>query len=207
MMSLPLAFVRHENQYQLVALLGLLGEENLMVGTDGRWLGGPVPAILQHHPFLRVRSSDGKDLLGVDESGLLPPGASGGTPLFNGNTAAPELSVILEQLVKSDIQRQQTRQTVTVLDQQGLIEPWDIQVQVDEGVRKIDGLFRINEKRLNEAPAECLLTVRDCGGLALAYGQLLSMQHVQKLANLAEARRRAERALTADHGIISFANL
>jgi hypothetical protein len=154
-----------------------------------------------------VRNTEGQDLLGVDEAGLLPPGSQGGEPLFNSDGANPELSPILEQLVLADNQRQQTRQTVAVLQQHGLLEPWEIQIQGDDGLRKIDGVHRVNEKRLNELPSEELLAVRDSGALLLAYCQLLSMQHLQKLANLSGARQRAEKALSTDHGLISFGNL
>lgn len=127
--------------------------------------------------------------------------------MFNGDTPTAELKTILEQLVQAENQRQQTRQVVAVLDQHGLLEPWDLQIQDESRLRKVEGLHRVNEKRLNEMPAETLQVLRDCGALVLAYCQLLSMQHIQQLGSLSAARQRAEQALAADHGIISFANL
>jgi hypothetical protein len=207
MMTLPLAFIRHAEQYHLVVVLGLRQDENVVVGPNGNWLGGQVPALLQNYPFRLLRSAEGLELLGVDESGLLPPGTEGGMALFNGEAPAPELTAILEQLMQGDKQRQHTRQVVAVLDQHGLLEPWDIQIQSEAGIRKVEGLYRVNEKKFNEVPAESLLELRNRGALVLAYSQLMSMHHIHQLRRLSEARQRAEAAMVGDHGVISFANL
>ena len=46
MMALPLAFLKHEGQYQFLALLGLQPGENLWVHADGRWIAPHVPGIM-----------------------------------------------------------------------------------------------------------------------------------------------------------------
>ena len=206
MMTLPLGFIRQQEQYQLVVLMGLCPRENLMIGADGRWLGVLVPEVLRSYPFRVLQSTDGQYLLGVDESGLHPQGTAGGTSLFIGDTPEPALTAMLEQLVKVERHHQQTGRMVALLAEYELIESWDIQEPGDSAACSVSGLYRINEQKLNTLSAEALKAVRDSGALAIAYCQLLSMQHIHQLRRMSKARQGSE-LVTADHGIISFANL
>lgn len=219
MMTLPLAFLSHEGNFQFLALLGLQPSENVWVHTDGSWLAPRMPNVLQHYPFRLLRDAEGRGILGVDEAGLLAPGATGGTPLYDAdNKPAAELANILESLVKADLERQHSRKIVEVLNHHGLLEPWDLRVQIGADTRKIDGLHRINEQKLNETSADVLLELRNTHALLLAYMQLLSMQQVQGLLKLTEAHAVAREQLAREqkppkadpddgHGIISFSNL
>jgi hypothetical protein len=75
------------------------------------------------------------------------------------------------------------------LQAQGLIQPWPVKLQgADGGERTLEGLFRIDEAALNALPAEGLAELRDAGALSLAYCQLLSMQQLSLLGELAQAR-------------------
>ena len=218
MMALPLAFLKHEGQYQFLALLGLQPGENLWVHADGRWIAPHVPGIMVHYPFRLLRDTEGRNVLGVDEEGLLPPGTTDGNPLFDedGKPVAV-LATVLEQLAQGELERQQARKIAGILAEHDLLEPWELQIQYESGMRKIEGLYRVNEKKFNELPAETLVTLRSTGALLMVYSQLLSMQHIQQLGRLAEAyakvRQRNEQAQAAaqnpggEHGIISFANL
>jgi hypothetical protein len=215
MMGLPLAFVPQENQFVFVALLGLRAGENLWVGPEGRWLGPRVPAALQHYPFRLLRNTDGKELLGVDEAGLVPPEIPGASLFDAEGKPAPELTTILEQLSQGNRERQQTRQTVALLQQYGLLEPWPLVVADGGEKRPIEGLYRVAEKKLGELPGDVLVALRNGAALTLAYVQLLSMQHTHQLARMAEAYAVAKQRSSAsasenpigEHGIISFANL
>lgn len=206
MMTLPLGFIRQQDQYQFVVLMGLRKGENLMIATDGRWQGARVPEVLQFYPFRVLHTTDGQYMLGVDEAGLLPLGTVGGTPLFVGEKPASELTAILEQLIKLERHHQQTRQMVASLAAHDLIEPWNIQTPGDTAANSISGLYRVSENKLNEVDADALKALRDSGALVVAYCQLLSMQHIHQLSRMSEARLRSE-SVAADHGIISFANL
>jgi hypothetical protein len=218
MMTLPLGFVRQGDQPLLVAVVGLRPGENLMIGADGKWLWPSVPTALQHYPFRLLRDTEGRELLAIDEAGLLPPEAPGGTALYDSDgQPVAELGTILAQLSQSEQERQQARQIAALLDQHGLLELWELKFQGEAGVQKIDGLYRVNEEKLNELPPEVLQTLRNGGALAMAYCQLLSMQHIHYVAQLAAARARQRptqavpkevaSSLVGDSGIISFANL
>ena len=81
-----------------------------------------------------------------------------------------------------------------LLKQHQLIKPWPIKLKTDAGDKDITGLFQIDEAALNLLSAEALLEIRNSGGLLLAYCQLLSMQHLSFLGQLAEAHAKADKA-------------
>ncbi|MBK7509056.1 MAG: SapC family protein [Comamonadaceae bacterium] len=55
--SLPLAFWKRQDSFELVAVTGLEPHRSLMVASNGQWLAGYVPAVLRAHPFWLVRNS------------------------------------------------------------------------------------------------------------------------------------------------------
>ena len=52
-------------------------------------------------------------------------------------------------------------------------------------------MFQIDEAALNALPDEAFLELRRAGALLIAYGQLLSMQHLPLLGQLADAHAKA----------------
>jgi hypothetical protein len=81
-------------------------------------------------------------------------------------------------------------------------------------MRPLEGLYRVNEKKVNELPAEALLALRNGNALLMAYVQMLSMQHIHQLGRMLEAMAIVKQRMAAagkdvarEHGIVSFANL
>lgn len=210
-MNFPLAFVRSGESYDLVAMFGVQAGENVCVAPDGRWLAPRMPAVLQHYPFRLLRTQEGQELLGVDEAGLLPPDAIGGTPMFDGEGKPTlEVSAVMNALSRSAAEREQTLHAIARLQERELIEPWPIKVEEEGGAVDIDGLFRISEARLNQLPGEAIAELHSGHALALAYVQLLSTQHLQMLATLTASRlaaRKPQPPPDNDSGLISFSNL
>ncbi|MDQ6436151.1 SapC family protein [Mesorhizobium sp. LHD-90] len=193
--AFPLAFVEIDGVQTLVALFSLRLGHNLFVAPDGRWLGGYVPAAVQHHPFSLGVKGDGNVALCVNESsGLVRDAAVGeeGFPFF-GHDGKPtrETQDVADTLSKVRAGLQTARQAGAMLVEKKLLEPWPITAQEEAGNRKIDGVFRISEPALNAIGAEDLFALRNAGGLAVAYSQLFSMGNLAMLATLSNVRERA----------------
>ncbi|MBK1647939.1 SapC family protein [Rhabdochromatium marinum] len=195
--------------FMFAALLGFEPGVNLFVAPDGRWLGRYVPAALRSHPFRLARIEGERLALCIDEdSGLLD--AEGGEPFFDaaGEVAAP-LKQVMDFLTQVEANRVTTQNVCDRLQVHGLIQPWPVKVQGAEGERTLEGLFGINEVALNALPAEALVELRDAGALSLAYCQLLSMQQLGLLGELAQARAAAAPKLNdvfsfPDDGVLHF---
>ncbi|MBK5969011.1 MULTISPECIES: SapC family protein [Thiorhodovibrio] len=198
-MSLPIALIPRSGAtggqsedkpgYMFVALLGLEPSVNLFVAPDGRWLGRYIPAALRGHPFRLAQAGEDKLALCVDQdSGLI--GEDGDEPFFDQNNEVAEpVKQVMEFLTQIERNRTATLGICDRLQAQGLIQPWPVKLQgADGGERTLEGLFRIDEAALNALSAEGLAELRDAGALSLAYCQLLSMQQLSLLGELAQAR-------------------
>lgn len=196
--TLAVAFVRQEAAFQVVALLSLKPDCNHYVTPDAQWPHGHVPAVLRTYPFRLLDGPDGAPLVCVDEaSGLVSPDASG-QPFFDAQgEPAPALQEMLAALHRNDRSLKAAAAACAQLQLHGLIKPWPIRIRQAAGEQKLAGLFQVDEAALNRVPAPVLGELRDSGALLLAYSQLLSMQHLRFLGELAEAHAQAEQAKKA----------
>jgi hypothetical protein len=129
----------------------------------------------------------------VDEdSGLVTDGPDGEAFLNEDGTPSSAVADVLNFLTQVEANRKVTARICTALQQYELIQPWPIKVQTDEREQSIDGLFRIDEAALNVLPADAFTKLRDTGALIVAYCQLLSMQHLARLGQLAKAHAQAD---------------
>lgn len=172
-------------RYQPVALLGLDGQQNLYVHPDGRWLSNYVPAGLRGYPFRLANSEKGETVLAVNAEHLSD---TQGEPLFD-HDGALDASVqkTLDFLQQCERNRQTTHAACQRLAEIGVIEPWPLKIERGEGEQPlaVKGLYRINEKTLNELAAEAFADLRKHGALALAYAQLFSMSQLNQLTERA----------------------
>jgi hypothetical protein len=187
-MAVPVGFIAVDGGFMPVAVQGLQPGSNLFVSADGRWLAEYIPAAYRGYPFTLANTEDGQQVLCmVEESGLLSD--TDGEPFFNEDgTPAQGVQDVLNFLTQVAANREATRRICAVLQEHGLIEPWPIQLQTDAGEQLVEGLYRTNEAALNALAPEAFEAVRAAGALPVVYCQLLSMQHLQKLGALAQAR-------------------
>jgi hypothetical protein len=191
LMHFPLGFIKMEEQFVPVAVLGLQQGQNLFVRADGRWIGGYVPAVFRGYPFQLANLEDGKHILAVDvESGLISD--TEGELFFDaqGQPSQP-LSDVLEFLSQVRSNHEMTLKICQVLADHHLIQPWPITLQGPDAQQQVDGLYRVDEAAMNALPVEAFDALRQTGALTVAYCQLFSMQHLQMLARLAEVTHKA----------------
>ncbi len=223
-MAMPIALIPREpagadpaNAEQAVAqtgfmpaaVLGLEPGRCLYVGADGRWLGRYVPSALRGYPF-RLFQADGDRLaLCINEaSGLVA--TDGDEPFFDDQgEVAPAVRQVMDFLTQVEGNRAVTLRGCDCLERHGLIESWPVRLQGPTGEQPLTGLYRVNEAALNALPAQALAEVRDGGGLALAYCQLLSMKHLGVLGELLQAHAQQAPRLDdvfefEDDGILHF---
>jgi hypothetical protein len=179
-MSLPIAFLQQGDAFVPHAVQGLEPGRNLFV-VNGKWIGPYTPAAYRGYPFA-LAQGDGDDLhLCIDtDSGLVD--ADGDQPFFDeaGEAAQPVKDALnfLQQIHRN---RAVTQRVCAALAAEDLFQPWPLKVQGPDGERRVDGLFRIDEARLNSLDPEALARVQKAGGLPVAYCQLLSMSNIQTL--------------------------
>ena len=218
MMATAVGFLPIENNLLPVAIQGLVSGQNWFVGPDGKWVGDYLPAIYGCYPFRLARMENDNLVLCIDEeSGLVTDKWDEEAELFFDaeHNPSPIVTQIMNNLNKIEQDRTKAQQICAILQKYELFEPWPIQIEGEEGPQKIEGIFRINEGKLNALPAEALIELRDKNALLVAYGHLFSMQNLHKLGRLGGAHKKArnrdqpnlEMGIVGDSGIISFDNL
>lgn len=191
-MSLPLAFIELQGAFVPVAVLGLQPGSNLLVGADGRWAGTYIPAALRSNPFRLAQAEDGQQVLCIDEeSGLLTAGPEGERFFNDDGQPAEAILGILNFLTQTEQSRAAAALACAALARHQLIRPWPITVKNDDGEQQIDGLFQVDEAALNQLTGEALQELARAGALAVAYCQMLSMQQLPLLGQLARTRAQA----------------
>jgi hypothetical protein len=178
--SLPIGFIKHDGGYVPVAVQGLAIGQNLFV-VKGRWIAPYMPELYRAYPFTLAPGEVDLMHLCIDmDSGQV--GDACDLPFFdNVGNPAPEVREMLDILERLHRNRTATRRVCAALAAEGLFMPWPLQVQGDQRLQAIEGLFRIDEARLNRLDATALQRVHAAGGLPVAYCQLLSMVNIQTL--------------------------
>ena len=190
-LALPIAFVQSEGAFAPVAVLGLKPGENLCVSPEGQWVAGYVPALFRGYPFRIAATATSEEVLCFDqESGLLTENEEVGEAFFDTpeqpGKVLTELINFFRQLALN--QRVGTR-ACAALAEHGLLVPWAITLQTPAGEKAVQGLWRVDETRLNALEAPVLKAVQEAGGLVLAYTHMLSIPHLQGLGQRAVQAR------------------
>lgn len=181
--TMPIGLIRDEGtgRFQLVGLCSLDGGRNLFVAPDGRWLGGYVPAVLRGYPFGLVHvEQSAQTVLAVDEaSGLVVDGSEPeAQPFFNEDgTPAEAVQQILGFLTQIETNLAATNRALLQLEQAGAIVPWPIQLNTPEGVKDLNGLFRVDIDRIRALDDEAFLLLRGDDALFIAMSQVMSSEH------------------------------
>ncbi|WP_439508696.1 SapC family protein [Yoonia sp.] len=185
-MSLPIAFIQQNDMFVPHAVQGLEPGRNLFV-VNGKWVAPYTPAAYRGYPFALAQGEDDQLHLCIDmDSGLVGAGEGFDQPFFDdaGEAAKPVKDVLnfLQQIHRN---RAVTQRVCAALAAEDLFQPWPLKVQGPDGERRVDGLFRIDEARLNTLDPDALHRVQKAGGLPVAYCQLLSMGNIQTLGLIA----------------------
>jgi hypothetical protein len=184
--NLPMAFMRNDNgDFTLVAVQGFQPQENVLVSAEGHWHSNYVPANYRFHPFTLAQNDKDQLVLCFNNSHNQLRDDNNGEGFFeDSGELAPLLGNVFKGLVDRWNGLKQAQSIAKQLNELDLIIPWDIQFPInDQGIR-VQGFYRIDEEQIAQLSAEQLIKLRDCGGLALAYCQMISMNHLSYLQRL-----------------------
>jgi len=188
--SLPIGFVAQGEHFVPATVLGLAPGQNLLVAPDGRWFTAAyIPAVFRSYPFMLAQISEDREVLCVlEDSGLVTDGPEGEAFFDEDGAPSRPLADVLSFLQQLSVNQKATQRVCAALKEHGLIQPWPITIKTPAGDQNVEGMHRIDEVALNALAGEAFLNVRAAGGLPVAYCQLMSMQHLSGLVQLAAAR-------------------
>lgn len=193
-LAFPIAFLQDDGRFFPIALLGLNKEHNLFVNSQGQWLGDYIPAQLRTHPFELALSADRKTLLCFDAASELvrPEAAARGerfTRIFDRDgQLAPELKQLVSFYEQIQTNKELTYAACKRLVDYDLLAPWELQAwdRVNQTPYTLSGLYRVDEKALEDLPLEQLADLKNKGVLTFIYSHLISTHLVERLEKLHE---------------------
>lgn len=183
-MSFPIAMAYIHEKPSFVAVQGIKPGTNVFVDKNGKWIGNYIPAAYRGYPFTLANTDDSQQVLCFDEeSDLL---SDSGERFYDDNgKPAAAIKRIVDFLKQVQKKRTITQKICSVLHEKNLIQPWSIKVKVKDEETPVKGLFRIDEAALNALDKDSFDEIRQAGALPLIYCQLLSMQKLRALVDLA----------------------
>lgn len=188
--SFPLFFTKDEDtgRFNLVALFGFEQGENLFLTEQG-WAADYVPLMLLRQPFYIGRQSyteDGEEhwrrVVHID---LDSPRISQeqGVPLFKefgGNS--PYLDSVTQILDTIHSSLEDTDQFIHSLTQYNLLEPFSLQVTLNNGsLNEMQGFYTLNEDSLKQLNDAAIVELHRSGYLECIYLILASASRVSFL--------------------------
>lgn len=183
----PVVFVKDSSgeQFVPVAIMGLREGQNLYCQT-GEWQAQVVPVRFNNAPFSMVKIDEEGDQLALlidEESPMLSE--TEGTPLFNEDGSKSEyLEKKIESLLNLAQQTVQTENICKLFDEKGLLSTQQLQLQHREDAQRynIDGVYTVDEQKLNGLSDEEYLELRKQGLVPLIYAHLSSLQQLRRIS-------------------------
>jgi len=185
----PIVFSQNAqtNTFSPVAILGMTAGENLFV-RDGAWLkGNYIPAYVRRYPFCMTRvtldgNAQAQRIVCVETSHIKDDGEAlfdeAGNPL-----PAWADSDRLMQEFEADLDR--TMEMCGILADYKLLEPFQMQANFKVGgAFSLDGMFRIDEKKIENLSAGELKNLIKKGIMARIYQHLGSLSSFNRLTDL-----------------------
>ena len=182
--SMATAFIKRDDGFSLVGVLGLQQNSNLYVDQQNQWINRYLPIVYRTYPFLLLPNKDVPDELvfcAEFDSGLITEGGEG-EPFFTSEGKLTDfLQNVFDFLRDNRIRMDSTTKIISLIESVDLIKPWEITDKSGDQDIRVEGLYSINETALTELSDEDFLKLRHGGALPLIYCQLLSMRNLEGL--------------------------
>lgn len=180
----PIVFVKNQenDEFQSVIMTALKINANLSV-INGQWQSHYMPHVISDYPFGLVFNPEIEDKVWI---GIREMSSSlthdKGDELFIDNKESTYLQTKKLQLIEHYQQEQSSKLLMNVIDELDLLVPQTLSVDIAGEQRDINGIYLIDEERLNGLSDEAFKQLRDKGLLAPIYHHLSSLNQINRLA-------------------------
>ncbi|GMG86531.1 SapC family protein [Biformimicrobium ophioploci] len=184
--EMPIVFVKHSEtgEFRVVAVTGLKTGENLFISDDG-WTGGYVPRCAGNYPFVLIpRQAEGEEeqfMVAINEGSEIFS-ENEGEALFSEDGEETEYLKARKEYLLAHLENERMTQAFTkfVVDK-GLLEERNLSFEVKGEKIGINGIYVIDEKKLNELDDETFGDMRKRGLLGPIYTHLVSLNQLPML--------------------------
>jgi hypothetical protein len=183
--AFPVIFIKspETGEFQSVALLGLQKEKSSCV-KDGKWVANYIPSCIFNVPFLlsKTNGDDGKMIVSIDENNPVVNETTG-YALFEDGEESEFLLRKKDFLIDQYERNQITQHFCKLLASMELFIPRVLTVTDKSNAKhNVDGVYTVNEDKLNELSQDDFSTLRDKNFLTAIYAHLISINNLNKLS-------------------------
>lgn len=187
----PIVFTKHEEtgQFVCVAISGFEKGENLF-WQDEQWKGVYTPINIMRQPFfIGQQTSDEPPLLCIDTNSPCVSQSEGEALFTEQGESTPFLEKTKATLAHLIHGQTLTQTFIDALTKASVIAPLTLDITLANGSNlSVEGLYSIDEEKLNALPAEELLNLISQGFLHHAHTMLDSLGHIYSLIQLKNER-------------------
>jgi len=187
-LDFPIVFIKDSEtgQFKSVALFGFKPEENIFYNPKG-WLCKYIPANVRRYPFLMVSKNNELTQwdICIDESSPLLS-KTDGQALFNDEGSASECLDDVKAFLTDVVEKEQlTSSFCNYLASKDLFRANSIAISDSKGQKTaVNGLYIIDEEKLNELSDEEYLELKRRGCIGPIYSHLSSLGQINNLLML-----------------------
>ena len=186
----PIAFIKDSEtgQFRAIVLLGLKPEENLFY-SESAWQATYKPQGLTLFPFLLSQGEE-QSILCFDQSAELVNETEGQSLFDEQGNQSQWLTEQGEKVVQYVEKTYATKNFIKLLLDNDLLAPQTLNLKLEnEESYSLNGLYAIDETKLNALSDESFNALRKTGALPAIYAALLSMQRIHSLARKKLAKK------------------
>ncbi|WP_299073187.1 SapC family protein [uncultured Paraglaciecola sp.] len=186
--NFPIVFVKQPDtgKFKSVALLGLDSEENV-VFANNKIHSNYIPINIRRYPFAAGAKNAKEDemILCIDENSRLL-NEKEGVEIFDENgkpsAATNQVTTMLTDILAKDAA---TDIFIEFLVENDLLQAAEVKLTLgEEGERKLNGLYKVDEEALNELDDDEVLTLYKRKYFPAIYAHLASLSQFQRLLQL-----------------------
>lgn len=178
-------------QFEVVALFGLAGEENLFL-TDSGWNANYIPLSIQRRPFLigfQEKNEDGvvseEPVIHIDMDSPRISYNQGETVFLPQGGQSPYLQQMAATLKAIHQGHKDNNAFIATLQEHELLEGVEIKVTLnDKSQHAMNFLYTINEEKVAELPDQVVANLHRLGYLKAIHMILASMPNMSHLIEL-----------------------
>lgn len=183
----PIVFVKNAltGHYQAVCVVGIESGNNLFA-TESHWGAKYLPLSVRNAPFCLIPEGQESDrmLIGINETSARVL-INGGEKLFSESGQETAYLCARKSALIDYFEKEQVSELLTqVLVGKGLLSPQTLNLNLAGNALSLNGIYIVDESKLNSLSNEDFLDLRDKGLLPSIYAHLLSGQRWSDLANL-----------------------
>lgn len=189
--SLPVVF-KEVNESTILSMIVSLGNINLAIDEEGKWITNYLPIALKKYPFSLATFKDNKEekVIMIDEESSFFS-RSKGKPLFNKDGFKSEtLQTEIKFLLEVDKYTQLTKGFISEISKSGILE--EREILVGEGEEKkvlVDGFKVVSREKLNKLNNDILSSWVRKGIISFIDEHLKSLENISTLFKLASKRQ------------------